>query len=273
MGKEIPELETEIARQQKLLDDTTAKYPNPNTNQRGTITRAQNRLAAAQNRLDLRQMQFGEFRRAWGDGIVSQIERGPDPNTTVRDLLSPSGQRRILTILGDERGKEFIQALDNKKMQMGWGNTLYGGSDTAFKLKGFEPSEALGRLVMSLAHFRPTEAIRATHELASQAYRQRGADQVNRIFSQQGVAPVRGVANSLVQQQALRTTAHPFIRNPALQAIGPVGAQPNTGGLHGTIPYERKFDEEGNPIPGRAEGGSVRPFAHVMRLAAKYRRG
>lgn len=268
-GKDIGDLQDEIARQQKFLDDTRARHNanaatsgNPiNAAQKSAITRAQTRLDSAQNRLDLRQMQFQEFGRSWGESIVSQIEGATDPNASIRKLLTMQGQRRITTILGPEQGKQFIQALENKSMQTKLGNTLYGGSDTAFKLKGFEPGDAWGRMVMAFnpLHPRPLEALGAGKDLLSIAHRQRTADQVNKAFAKQGVQDVRPLANSLLKQQQVRSTLHPYVRNPTLGGIGDAGEveREQTQGLVGR--QTRGAYPPGDPrlTEGHARGGAV----------------
>jgi hypothetical protein len=211
---------------------------------KGRVTVAQNGVNAFDEIVD-------EFRRSWGNSIkewlASKGENGP--LQAVRALTTQEGKRRILQVLGPEKGKQFIERLYNKEMQGRLGNTLYGGPDTAYKMDRLSTRGALWKAVTGLAQLRPMQVVEGLGEAMSKNSAQLSADRVNETLSQQGVPAVRKLLGSLQQQNALRTTAHPYIRNPALKGIGPIGAS--------TSPSD-EFEEtllKEKPVKKRADGG------------------
>ncbi len=165
------------------------------------------------------------FRKAWGESINKQIAASPQgPNQVINKLLTQAGKDRIVEILGPQEGRLFIEALYNKQLQTKLGNTLYGNSDTAFKLQKQEGRDALWRMASGAMHLRPSEVWKGAGDMLSNAYRQRNADRINELMSQQGIPAVSNVVKSALATQSLASTAHPFVRNPLLQTVnGPVG--------------------------------------------------
>jgi len=165
------------------------------------------------------------FRKAWGESINKAIASSPQgPKAIIDRLLTQAGKERILEILGQKEGTLFIEALYNKQLQAKLGNTLYGGSDTAFKTQKRESLDAMSRMATGLMHMRPSEVWKGAGDMLSNAYRQRNADRINEVMSQQGIPAVSNVLNSALATQALSSTAHPFVRNPLLRGVnGPVG--------------------------------------------------
>ena len=165
------------------------------------------------------------FRKAWGESINKAIASSPQgPKAIIDRLLTQAGKERILEILGQKEGTLFIEALYTKQLQAKLGNTLYGGSDTAFKTQKRESLDAMSRMATGLMHMRPSEVWKGAGDMLSNAYRQRNADRINEIMSQQGVPAVSNLLNSALATQSLSSTAHPFVRNPLLRGVnGPVG--------------------------------------------------
>jgi hypothetical protein len=159
-----------------------------------------------------------EFRRAWGSRLRDDLAAAESPaavNSIIRSLISPEGKRRILNVLGDVRGREFIESLYNKATQSRLGNWLYGNSDTAYKLQEIESQKALSDVGTVRG------ILNAIRHLATEAMRQRRADQANMMLSRQGPAQVGPMLDSILARQQLRTTGHPYLVRPALPAIGP----------------------------------------------------
>ncbi len=169
------------------------------------------------------------FIRAWGDKHKEILGAKGDAGVAayVRSALTEEGKRRILKILGPEKGREMIEALYNKLQQTGLSQTLFGGPDTAYKLARNQKKDALMDAVYNLApwHFHPFEALKNVRELGSAAYKQRRADQANRLFAQQGPEDVSRVIDSVLANERLRGAAHPYVRNPAVRLTGPAGAE------------------------------------------------
>lgn len=214
MSRRIEQLTQQIATEQAV--------PNVNPRRiaylRGQVNRAQNALDVHADRLD-------EIKKSFGYALKQQIAMAPDPNALTRRMLTQEGKSRILSVLGQNDGQAFIAALYNKRTQQELGNKLYGNSDTAFKMQKNDTMDALNNVVMGLMHLRPTTVVQGLGDLASNAYRQRRADQVNDMMSRQGVDEVRRILESLVARQSLTQTAQPYVRNPALIASPAVGAQ------------------------------------------------
>lgn len=166
------------------------------------------------------------FRNAWGDRIRQDLAQATSPaqvNAVVNRLLSQEGKNRILRILGPDQGREFIEILYNKKQQAGLSQTLFGNSDTAYKLARNKKMDALMDVVHGLApwSFRPGQVWSGIREIGSSAYKQRRADQGNLLLSQQGPEKVGDILDSIVARNQLQTSGHPYIMNPTARAIGP----------------------------------------------------
>ena len=166
------------------------------------------------------------FRQAWGERIRQELSQATSPaqvNAVVNRLLSQEGKNRILRILGPDQGKEFIEILYNKKQQAGLSQTLFGNSDTAYKLARNKKMDALMDVVHGLApwSFRPGQVWSGLREIGSSAYKQRRADQGNLLLSQQGPDKVGDILESIVARNQLQTSGHPYIMNPTARAIGP----------------------------------------------------
>jgi hypothetical protein len=193
--------------------------PQSLNNYKGQITKAQ-KLVDGLNDV------VAEFRKARGESLKQALaERGDNgPSQVMKALTTQEGKRQIMEVLGRDKGQAFIEALYNKGLQQRLGNTLYGGSDTAFKQQKRETLDALSNAASGILHLRPKAVWDAMGDLASSAFRQKRADRVNEIMSQQGIDNVLGLVRSANAQQQLKQTAHPFVRNPLLNAVGPVGA-------------------------------------------------
>lgn len=165
------------------------------------------------------------FRKQWGDNINKMIAASPSgPNSIINKLLTQAGKERILEIAGPQEGRLFIEALYNKQLQTKLGNTLYGGSDTAFKTQKREGLDAMARMATGLYHLRPSEVWRGAGDMLSSSYRQRNADRINELMARQGIPEVSKALESALATKALSSTAHPFVRNPLLRGVnGPVG--------------------------------------------------
>ncbi len=142
----------------------------------------------------------------------------------MKALTTQEGKRQLLEVLGRDKGQAFIESLYNKGLQQRLGNTLYGGSDTAFKQQKRETLDALTNAATGILHLRPKAVWDAMGDLASAAFRQKRADRVNEIMSRQGVDDVLKTVQAANAQKSLSQTAHPFVRNPLLRGATPVGA-------------------------------------------------
>ena len=166
------------------------------------------------------------FRQAWGERIRQELAQATSPaqvNAVVNRLLSQEGKNRILRLLGPDQGKEFIEALYNKKMQAGLSQTLFGNSDTAYKMARNKKMDALMDVVHGLApwSFRPGQVWSGLRDIGSSAYKQRRADQGNLLLSQQGPDKVGDILDSVMARNQLQTSGHPYVMNPTARAIGP----------------------------------------------------
>lgn len=206
-----------------------------------SINSYKGQVAKAQKAVDNLGDIVSEFRKARGESIKQALaERGDNgPSQVMKALTTQEGKRQILETLGREKGMAYIETLYNKGLQQRLGNTLYGGSDTAFKQQKRETLDALSNAASGLLHLRPKAVWDAMHELASSAFRQKRADRVNEIMSQQGIDNVLGLVRSANAQQQLKQTAHPFVRNPLLNAAGPVGAIDTVNALAGQKKRQR----------------------------------
>lgn len=178
---------------------------------RGQVTKAQNEAASHRDVVE-------EFQKLRGEKYKNELQaRGENgPAQLTRQLTTEAEKKRILEQLGPERGKAFIEALYNKANQQRLGNTLYGGSDTAFKQQKRDNIDALWRMASGLAHFRPSEVWKGAGDMLVSGYRQRGADLGNELMSRQGPAEVSKILESLLATQALKQTAVPFVQSPLL---------------------------------------------------------
>jgi hypothetical protein len=164
------------------------------------------------------------FRRAWGSKIRDDLGATQSPaavNAIVNNLLTPEGKRRILSVLGETRGRAFIESLYNKQTQGSLGNRIYGNSDTAYKLGRLSRMGAIGEAGVALSQGHIAGVLNALRRAASLELQQRRADQANRLLSRQGVPEVQSVIDAILARQQLRTTGHPYLVRPALPAIGP----------------------------------------------------
>jgi hypothetical protein len=216
-----------------------------------SLSSYQGKINTAQRGVDAYEEILDEYGRSWGNAIKEQLAAKGEAGAAqvVRALTTQEGKRRILSILGPERGKQFIERLYNKEMQARLGNTLYGGPDTAYKANRLSTGNALYKAATGALQLRPFQVMEGLGEVAFKNQAQRAADSVNETLSQQGVPALRKLLGSLEQQNALRTTAHPYIRNPALKGIGPIGAS--------TSPSD-EFEEallKEKPVKKRADGG------------------
>lgn len=167
------------------------------------------------------------FRQAWGQRIRTEISQATSPanvNAVVNKLLSQEGKNRILNILGEERGIEFIESLYNKKMQAGLSQSLFGNSDTAYKLARNKKTDALMDVLHGLQpwSFRPGQVWAGLRDIGSAAYKQRRADQGNQLLSQQGPEKVGEIIDAITARGQLATSGHPYIMKPGARALGPV---------------------------------------------------
>ncbi len=183
------------------------------------------RLTAAQRAVERQREVVDEFIKARGESIKQALrEKGDNgPSQITKALTTEEGKRRLLEILGPEKGRAYIEALYNKANQQRLGNTLYGNSDTAFKLQKKEGRDALWRMASGVMHFRPSEVWRGAGDMLSSAYRQRNADRLNDLFARQGPGEVSNILQSALAMQSLQKTGDPLIRNPLLRTVGPVG--------------------------------------------------
>lgn len=162
------------------------------------------------------------FRQAWADRIKNDIASAKDINAIVGKLLTQEGKDRILRVYGKEAGTEFIEKLYNKKMQTELSQTLFGGSDTAPKLARHRKNDALMDAVHGVTHLRPMQTIKAFGELGSAAYKERRADQGNRLLSKQGPEELSKIVDGILAKYKLASSGDPYTIKPALKALGPV---------------------------------------------------
>lgn len=218
--REVTQRSARIAQLQQQLaaEQTAGAAPRRLQAIRGMITRNENLMAPYADRVE-------ELKRSFGAALRQQIAMAPEPNAVTRRLLTQEGKSRVLAVLGPDDGQQFIGTLYNKRTQQELGNRLYGNSDTAFKLQKNQTMDALNNVAMGVLHLRPTAIVQGLGDLASNAYRQKRADAVNTLASRQGVDEVRRILEAMVARQNLRTTAQPYVRNPALIASPAVGAQ------------------------------------------------
>lgn len=191
-------------------------------------------IAKAQKVADNLQETIAEFRKARGESLKQALaERGDNgPSQVMKALTTQEGKRQLMEVLGRDKGQAFIESLYNKGLQQRLGNTLYGGSDTAFKQQKRETLDALSNAASGILHLRPKAVWDAMGELASSAFRQKRADRVNEIMSQQGIDDVLKLVQSANAQQQLTQTGAP-LRNMLLNASGPIGAVDNLNALAG----------------------------------------
>lgn len=178
-------------------------------------------MQKAQKIVERQREVIDEFIKARGDSMKQFLrERGDNgPAQLTKALTTEEGKARLLEQLGKDRGTAYIESLYNKANQQKLGNTLYGGSDTAFKTQKRESRDALWRMATGLAHLRPSEVWRGAGDMLSSGYRQRNADRINELLSQQGPPAVSNILGSALATQSLQSTAHPFVRNPLLKAL------------------------------------------------------
>lgn len=183
---------------------------------RGQVTRAQNEAAAHRDVVE-------EFQKMRGEKYKNELQRLGEngPAQVTRALTTEAEKKRIMEALGPEKGKAFVEALYNKANQQRLGNTLYGGSDTAFKQQKRDNIDAMWRMVSGLAHFRPSEVWKGAGDMLVSGYRQRGADLGNELMSRQGPADVSKILESLLATQALKQTAVPYVQSPLLKYVMP----------------------------------------------------
>jgi len=220
MAADVPKLDDAVTRMKTQMAIAAQNGSSPKSLQayKGHIARVER---IAENRRSI----VDEFRKAYGESLKQELATRGDngPSQVIRSLTTQAGKRNILEILGPEKGRAYIESLYNKALQQRLGNTLYGGSDTAFKQQKRETLDALSNAASGLVHMRPKAVWDAVRELASSAYRQKRADRGNEVMAQQGVENVLPVVKGLTAQQSLRTTGNPYIRNPLFNAAGPVG--------------------------------------------------
>lgn len=219
----LPQLEKTLnARQMRLAVVAADPQANPRSVSAllGTVTKAQKAL-------ETRKSVVEEFRKAYGDARKLDLQQRGDngPAQITKAMTTQAGKRVIMELL-PENGRAYIESLYNKALQQRLGNTLYGGSDTAFKLQKRETLDALSDAATGLLHMRPKAVWDATRELASSHYRQHRADLGNEMMARQGVSDVKAIVEAVLAQKQLSQTAHPLIRNPVLRSVGPVGAAP-----------------------------------------------
>lgn len=245
----------------------------------GSLNSYQSQINKAQDAIDRHNEILDEYRKSWGDSIKQDLsERGDNgPNQVVRNLTTQEGQRRLTSVLGPDKAKEYIQSLYNKDMQGRLGNTLYGGPDTAYKAERLSKKNALWKAASGAMHLRPMQVLEGLGEVASKGLAQRGADAVNETLSQQGVPAVRGLLKSAAQQDAVRTVAQPYVRNPMLNMVGPVGAEvmgqynnnyDQSGGLHGrqTLGPYAPYQGQGHALGGQVTPTQGRPIDNVAQI-------
>lgn len=174
------------------------------------------------------------FRSAWGERIRQELGAATSPaavNRVVDRLLAPEGQRRIIGVLGPERGRQFIDSLFNKKAQAGLSQRLYGGSETAYMQPAVSRWGSLGRAAASI--FSPAEMVNYLKDAAFAKFQQMRSDQVNQLLSRQGPQEVGDVISTILARQQLRATGQPRITAAV------------TGPAAGVVPGYQ------NPVPQR----------------------
>jgi hypothetical protein len=184
------------------------------------------------------------FRRAWGERINQEISTATNDNigAIVRNLLTQEGKRRITTVLGRDRGMEFIESLYNKRRQMDLGQTLFGGPDTAYKLQRMGKQKALMDAAHGMMTLSPGRTYGALRELGSAAWQQRRADLSNQLLAVQGRPEVSRVIDAILARHQLARTGHPLTVTPGKWAIGPY-AEAQVGDLTSRgqpRPYDRQ---------------------------------
>jgi len=166
-----------------------------------------------------------EFRNAWAQRLKDELARNPETTQFLRQALTQEGKDRILRVFGQEDGTALIESLYNKAMQNAFSKTLYGGPDTAYKLARNRKKDALMDAVHGVAHLRPMQTVKALGELGSARYKEQRADQANELLSKQGPEDVGKILDAILARTTLATTGHPYVRNPLLRALGPVGTE------------------------------------------------
>jgi hypothetical protein len=169
------------------------------------------------------------FRRGWGESIRRSLGAATSPTqvaAVVKQLLTMEGKSRILRLLGPQQGREFIESLYNKATQAYFGSTLYGNSNTAYKMARHKKAEEMSNAISALMpwSFRPLQALGALRSMASGAFAQRRADQGNALLARQGPAEVGAVLDTILARNQLRTAGHPYLARPAVPVIGPSAA-------------------------------------------------
>ena len=166
------------------------------------------------------------FRQAWGERIKQELAAAGTPAQVaqvVRSLLTKEGKDRIHRILGPEEGRMFVEMLYNKEQQLGLGQRLYGGPDTAYKLARQKKTEALSNAVAALKPWapQPMEFLRSLGQLTSARYTQQRADAMNRLLSQQGPESVTAAIDAIIARSQLAQTGAPYVLRPGLRVTGP----------------------------------------------------
>jgi DNA-binding NarL/FixJ family response regulator len=185
-------------------------------------------LRSARADLDARSAVVEEFRKSWGEQIAQSVfEKGGEApaNTTIKNLLSPEGKARILTILGRQEGQNLIASMYNKQMQSKLGDKLYGGPDTAWKTAMNSRMGAGMQAGTAMASGRFMDAAKHLGDVAFNGMQTQRADRINGLMSQQGLDALRTTVDGLVSRRAAQTQFDPMSRNPALQTAVPALAR------------------------------------------------
>lgn len=184
------------------------------------LNSAKGQVNAARAEVERKAAIVEEFRKAWGNSIVDQIAAAPDPFAVTRKLLTGEGKARILQVLGQEKGASFIEQLYNKRTQQQLGNTLYGGSDTAWKTNQNDTVQALSKMASGVMHMRPMQVLESSGDLLSKNYSQGRADRINALMSRQGIDNVREIVAAILAHEKLANPT-PQVNNALLNLIAP----------------------------------------------------
>lgn len=216
-----------VAETERAVRQETARYNAANTRfQAGAIRNAPSRatLNAALEQTQQSASVLREFQAAFGENMAEAIHRAPNGNPTpiLNQLLTSEGKARLINILGRENATQAINYLYNMKLQTQLGNSLYGGSDTAYNAARMSRANSAMNAGGSLVHGRFGDAAQHLVDAVSQQRIEARNNATNTLMSRQGVDDTRQVFGGLLQQRQQQQQIDPISRNPALTYAVPM---------------------------------------------------
>lgn len=164
--------------------------------------------AARGRRVDVADL-VDDFRRSFGAGLETLLDRGRDSGRFLTTANTRAALRRVTAVMPRDLAHQYIAVIRNHSRQWETAREIYGNSITAAALKKQSSGEIAGEIAAGAATLNAPRLAKGASRWLSREMRQRQDDAINTLMSQTNQGKVRDAVRQL-------SRIAPRLRPPAI---------------------------------------------------------